>query len=223
MSNIRKANRASKTKQSTNASKNKAYLGQHDTVVTKMLQNESITGDKIQNRTIPVSKLVDFDGVIGDIKSSLLDEAAFIAIHGSGWVSAVGQDVTGSKYHELTGRTVLPDMRARFLRGVGGTGDNIGPVVGETQGDTTKMPSGGFSVSTSVPQGSGIQNGQHRHSITVPAGWYAAPDGTPMYLGSTGRTTGAAGSHTHTAYLNSGGDFETRPVNVGVNFFVKIN
>lgn len=55
-------------------------------------------------------------GMIGDFKYSLLSEDKFTQLHGSGWVRANGQDITGSKYSELTGVTHLPRAYGSTLR-----------------------------------------------------------------------------------------------------------
>lgn len=57
-------------------------------------------------------------GMIGDYKYSMLPEAQFTTLNGSGWVMAKGQDITGSRFAQLTGVTRLPEGRGMFLRGV---------------------------------------------------------------------------------------------------------
>lgn len=57
-------------------------------------------------------------GMIGDYKYSMLPEAQFTTLNGSGWVRAVGQNVSGSRYSQLTGRIFLPDGRGSSLKGV---------------------------------------------------------------------------------------------------------
>jgi len=57
---------------------------------------------------------------IGSVKQSMLDEATFQSIHGTGWVLMDGRDLSvtnpGSAYQTLTGQSVLPDARGQFLR-----------------------------------------------------------------------------------------------------------
>ena len=59
--------------------------------------------------------------VVGDVKTSFLTLVQFQALMGPEWVLADGQDVTGSQYASITGLTVIPDCRGRFLR-MEGTG-----------------------------------------------------------------------------------------------------
>ena len=56
------------------------------------------------------------EGVVGDVKHSMLSESQFQAIHGSTWVLMKGQDITGTTLASMLGITKLPDQRGKFLR-----------------------------------------------------------------------------------------------------------
>jgi hypothetical protein len=60
-----------------------------------------------------------------------------------------------------------------------------------------------------------MNNGQ-MYGLWADTGSYSADD--PGY--SYGRYIGYAGNHSHTI---TGGDSETRPVNISVNYIIKIN
>jgi microcystin-dependent protein len=117
----------------------------------------------------------------------------------------------------------LPDYRGRFLRGIdgaaardpnsatrtamatgGATGNNVGSVqVAATALPTTPMVTDSQGAHSSHWTGTiaAVQTGAGTNTITAPTG--------PNTLGA----------HTHT--ITSGGDSETRPINVYVNWVVK--
>jgi len=139
---------------------------------------------------------------VGDIKQSLLTEAQFQTQFGDCWVKMKGQDVSSSDYATTTGKNNLPNAEGRFLRNIGGNA----PALGVTQEDAFKKHSHRMFRST----GGGDNN-------NVPA--YPS-------VGVTGESSGAEGyngSSTANGLNEATGGVETRPVNLGVNFFVKIN
>jgi hypothetical protein len=163
---------------------------------------------------------------LGTIVSSMLAPSQFAAAVGdsvafaqdkSKWVLADGRvEIGGSKYGALLSVRKAPDLRGMFLRGMNEErpdGDPDGPTrtIGQRQDDSTRVPQ---SVRTS-------EAGSHSH--TVPAGGAengfgfaeigGGGDGGPL-------TSSAAGSHGHTVV---GGDVETRPKNVSVFYYIKIN
>lgn len=132
----------------------------------------------------------------------------------------------------------LPDFRGRFLRGMdNGTGrdfdvgsrlpmnsgglsnDNVGSV----QGYATHLP-----VSTSF---SGITStdGSHQHNLVLYTDDWFQNGGSDEALdndavganGTYSKLTDAAGAHSHTVQINSGGDNETRPINANVLYIIK--
>lgn len=138
--------------------------------------------------------------------------------------------VVGDRFGQGNGSTTfnLPDMRGRFARGWdngvgrdpdkasrtamatgGATGDNIGSI----QGQATKRPATAFT--TNDP-------GNHTHSYQL-SGIGTASNNIPeksdgnstIYNG----TTSGGGAHTHS--ITGGGDNETRPINVYLNFIIK--
>ena len=152
---------------------------------------------------------------IGDIKQSLLTVIEFETDHGDCWVPSDGRDVTGSDYTQKTGKSILPDFRGKFIRTVGG--NSLG--LGETQTDA-------------------IQTHKHKTASTYSNTGLAPYGRSNINNGSTfghGDGAGAWGSHLTSEPYNDltgshmpvGGPartaIETRPVNISVNTFIKIN
>jgi microcystin-dependent protein len=153
----------------------------------------------------------------------------------------------GTAYGSGDGSTTfnLPDLRGRFVRGTdnmgtgaagrdpnAGTrtaavaGGNTGNNVGSVQTDATKLPNGGFttnSSSTNTPATAVTVNGTLNQTLGGAAsGQFAEGNG------SAGVNTGFSASGTVPsmsvpipALSVTGGDSETRPVNIYVNFMIK--
>lgn len=173
---------------------------------------------------------------VGDVKESLLDLATFQSLHGSGWVLMDGQDVTGSRYHLLTGNSTVPDARGMFLRAKNnGRNDGLeNPeadfALGAQQNDFTRRPRTANFV-TAVGGGHTHTGGSAAFSATDTAAPGADNPTWPRKgNNSTGRynadfsdididSTGSAHNHS----ITSGGDAETAPKNITVNFYVKVN
>lgn len=149
---------------------------------------------------------------VGDVRQSMLSEAQFQSENGNEWILCDGRDVTGSDYASVTGNTVLPDMRGMFVRG-----KNNGRVDGD------ENPSGDLALGTyedadantidrfdsRVVPGSPAQG-----TATVPS------DGTfsPERLSG-----GFDGADIGFKIAKKGNDEESRPKNITMNYFIKIN
>ena len=106
------------------------------------------------------------------------------------------------------GSTQDPDRATRVSSAPGGnTGDNVG----SGQGYATRAPTTPFSVSNP---------GNHNHTMmrSNSGGGGGVQIGDNSSLGQSSTVTSDAGSHTHTV---TGGDSETRMVNVYFNFFIR--
>ena len=136
---------------------------------------------------------------VGDIVTSMLTEAQFQAQRNNSWVLMNGQPCIGSDYEALTGNSSVPDMinGQRFLRQA--AADNA---TGVLQAD---------------------ENKSHNHGGSSLAFYTKVAPGDP---GFDGITAGNGTINIYRQYVeaggNSGGD-ETRPKNLWVNFFIKIN
>lgn len=156
---------------------------------------------------------------IGSVKQSMLDEATFQSIHGTGWVLMDGRDVTGSDYDTIVFGGIggnIPDARGQFLRGKNNTrsdgnedpdgerdlgnfqDDAIRNIVGDT---TTGGPHLGPQNATGAFTWSSYTNG---HA----AGTATDGNGMKIYFNAS-------------SVVPTAGD--NRPKNVAVNIFIKIN
>ncbi|SFG37360.1 tail fiber protein [Neptunomonas qingdaonensis] len=179
---------------------------------------------------VPVGSIMPFGGEITtDVRNKL---------HELGWLPCTGEPVSRNEFKELFSvigtawgapgslSYNLPDLRGRFIRGVDGNsgqdlestkrvssnkGGNSGNMVGSYQNESTRMPTNSWDIS----------DGSHTHT-TNGKPWIAGaskegsfPSGTEHPL-STPSITG--GSHGHSI---NGGDAETRPKNVYVNWLIR--
>lgn len=157
---------------------------------------------------------------VGTVVPSLLTESQFQSELGTHWVLADGRNVTGTRFASLFGSNTLPDMRGVFLRGKdNGAGKDSERALGNYQTDAFQ----------------GHQHGQMFGSNAghnIPENTTASTGGT--YQSSVGNASGYFSGNfngyqviTSNIYAGSNGtprtDNETRPKNVTVNYFIKIN
>lgn len=135
-------------------------------------------------------------GVIGTIVASMLSEAQYQRLAGPGWVVADGRKVPGSLYARYTNRDAVPDLRGMFLRG-----QNSNRNDGQQNPELKQL--GEYQAD---------EFKSHAHSVPHPSGRDGNRSGQQdAWYGNGGTSTGAAGGT------------ETRPRNVTVNFFIRIN
>lgn len=169
---------------------------------------------------------------IGTIIASILEFEKFQNVAGNAWKPADGREVSAkSKYAKLTGNTTLPDLRGMFLRGL----NQFDPVKGPRL-DKYKDPDGSRRKAgkpqedaTSLPKnkknpfkGNTVSAGDHSH-IYFKARREGGRSGSNERASSEAGSTGSSGSHTHTVLIIDGGDSETRPVNIAVVYYIKID
>ncbi|MFC2176501.1 phage tail protein [Bacteroidota bacterium] len=162
-----------------------------------------------------------------------------------GWLSCDGAAVSRTTYSDLfavigtaygvgNGSTTfnLPDMRGRFARGVdagsgndpnAGTrtainGGNSGNAVGSYQTDATALPNNGFLTNYTGSHNHGYSRVSRQTGFTTLDGVNFNAGGNAHYLNLVARNTSSAGDHSHT--ISTGGDSETRPNNVYVNYII---
>lgn len=135
---------------------------------------------------------------LGTIFSSLLDEAQFQAENGNCWVKMNSQSIVGSDLAQVTGMTTLPNANGRFLRNIGGDAATLR----STQEDTFKSHDHGVYTSVNISQSYSLNSGSGYNQI-----------------GNVGYT-GAQDTISRTDFQGSS---ETRPKNLSVNMFIKIN
>lgn len=139
----------------------------------------------------------------------------------SKWSPADGRPVPYSKFTAVTSRTEVPDLRGVFLRALNQfdpnqpslpNHDRIDPdqrTVGSFQSDATRLPLLTVSEAGGHSHGGYVGGGQGRHQTGQHEG--PAYGASPM---------GEAGKHSHAI---SGGDKETRPKNVSIYYYIRIN
>jgi len=150
----------------------------------------------------------------------------------AGWVLCDGNvlPATAKALIDMVGNNA-PNLQGMFLRGTGISPENgePGPALKARQGDDNKRHIHGVgTLATS-------SNGSHIHSITFHnddynGGGGTAKDGleddTPLNTANTdnNKNTNASGDHTHpiTGSTAPIGGNETRPVNYGVNYIIKL-
>ena len=153
----------------------------------------------------------------------------------AGWVLCNGQSLTSiegsEKLRALVGNNA-PNLQGMFLRGTGTnpTYNQAGPALKATQDDTYKSHvHNQGTLKTS-------EEGEHNHSNGVysrllkydgdktagPVDGNDATDSEPNLQNS--RNMANAGDHTHNISGNTGssGSSETRPINYGVNYIIKL-
>lgn len=156
---------------------------------------------------------------LGSIIQSMLEEPVFQAQQGSPapstWVLADGRDVTGSAYQQLTGNTNIPDLRGIFTRGL----NNGGSVAG-TRADGNQNPYD--PTGTYTPgQYEADKAGPHNHQVQLSS----VGGGPPFFAARGGANTGEVGGTTSNVAdpLGAFDNLETRPKNVSVNHYIRIN
>lgn len=176
---------------------------------------------------------------IGTIIQAFLSEPQLQKQMGAGWVLCDGRSVVGSNYHQLGIGGNVPDCRGRFLRTFGPHTSSLG----STQEEGTAV--NGLEVATAkLSDVSGKPNFQvnwdgagdwdDERSPDFHNGWKrvtVVQDATGVKsrvdIGSVGEpfvTQFAETVHTHDITVRLGSsDTETRPKNISVNTFVKVN
>jgi microcystin-dependent protein len=160
----------------------------------------------------------------------------------AGWLSCDGSVISRTTYATLFAAISInfgggdgvstfniPDLRGRFLRGVDATGTNdpgaalrtaiavggnTGAKVGTLQAGATALPITPF-VTDTFPD--------HTHTASNGANFVTQGAGGVQTGGnalSAVATTAPAGAHKHV--VTTGGDSETRPVNVAMNYIIKL-
>lgn len=186
---------------------------------------------------------------VGDVRISLLTEAQFQNINGTDWVLMDGQSSAGSAYETLTGNSTVPDAVGRFLRMEGGAAASLGSQQADATAQNGLVVSGGTasgtfaSTSHSHTDGSlyaeigydlaggniiGHRNDKGGSFTSSLDRTHSTSSASPTTVGRTdvhGTTSSPSttASVSSTAASISASDAETRPINVTVNYFVKIN
>lgn len=151
----------------------------------------------------------------------------------NGWLlcdgSTFADNANTANLKALLGGTTTPNLRGLFLRGAGQGTNGTGPAIKSVQLDDIKSHLHKVDITTS-------NNGSHSHTINRKSngdnGAYDASDAhrSENSAVTTNRSdlgpfsTSSNGDHNHSYSGDTGftGSTETRPVNYGVNYIIKI-
>lgn len=162
----------------------------------------------------------------------------------AGWLLCDGTAIpSGDAYTALKtmlgNATNVPDLRGMFIRGAGTNGvntyaNNVGPALRAIQGDGVKDHVHPFTSNSATTS----SNGAHNHTVylwrggNVPNGTAGASLRADWEIANANDefaySVSGTGNHTHavtvtgTTNNNTSGVVETRPVNYGVSYIIKI-
>jgi microcystin-dependent protein len=154
----------------------------------------------------------------------------------SGWILADGRAIPNDIYHAslraIYGNNV-PNLKGLFLRGAGTnsgySGIYAGPSLRSTQADEMKAHTHPINIS-----GTTTSSGNHTHNARRNAGGNLTSFQDPLQNVQTNTDsdnsyqtiTSSAGDHAHTLSITgtagANGTIDTRPINYGVNYIIKI-
>jgi microcystin-dependent protein len=160
-------------------------------------------------------------GTVVPFAGDVTDAATGDALKAQGWLGCLGQsldtreyvalfNVVGYIYGGAGNMFQLPDLRGLFVTGA--TDDQ--PVGHVVRRSTTAAPKAAFGTST---------DGNHNHTLNYVPGEHYTSDycaGHHVTAWNAGSTAiDRAGTHGHS--FNSGGDHETRPINLALDFIIR--
>jgi hypothetical protein len=190
----------------------------------------------------PKAQEVVCSGAVGDVKYSYLDPTQFAAVNGECWVPMDGRSITGSKLASITGLATITNVGGMFLRGQEMNGSNNDPDRTESSPilsiqtpavGSHKHTMTGITLNYNDTYTSYIERGPYdsgvSDDITLPE------NGTSSYIKlnlHTGSSRGAMKISNSLATktlsltglsVSSGGQTETRPTNINLYTYVRIN
>jgi hypothetical protein len=166
----------------------------------------------VASNGVPTGSIMPFIGTVAPIGWALCDGAP------------LPTDGSGGPLSSLLGDINTPNLQGMFLRGAGGTDDHIGPELKKHQDD-------GFKAHLHDKGTIAASEGKHSHKYKDNYLWEAAETGRDVSTSGTDflktddiRDTNIDGGHEHVITGNTGrsGGTETRPVNYGVNYIIKL-
>ncbi len=174
-------------------------------------------------------------GAVGDVKYSILNPTQFAAENGTCWVPMDGRNIFGKKLATILGASTIPNVSGLFLRAQEYTDSNDpdrspSSAVAQTQSDG--LGSHGHSYSLTA---SGTTNGAGAHSHTFNN---ATDDGGETDSGEAERyqrpnhrtdNTSSVPNHEHSfsgtvsGTINNAGGSETRPKNMNLYVYIRVD
>lgn len=181
------------------------------------------------------AKTVRCSGAVGDVKYSILNPTQFASVNGDCWIPMDGRSITGSRLAGITNGGI-PDMGGLFVRSqeFDGKADrdsdrNSGTQIASIQDQSYQSHNHGGSVGnpTSLPTVTTSEN-----SLKVTYGQYDGGDNTQTFEEGRGKPNWAIyymsnyvqlASHGHSLSIDNSGGNETRPKNVNLWTYIRIN
>lgn len=142
-------------------------------------------------------------GAVGDVKYSILTPDDFQSVNGACWVLMDGRNISSTKLGAF-GYQELPDARGIFIRGYDNRMDD----------DTKRMD---VDRSFGDPVGEFQKDGLRQHTIT-----YQKPAG-PNLVAACGNCAGVMHSGFRNATTTVGNAGDTRPQNITMFTYIRIN
>lgn len=186
----------------------------------------------------PKAQEVVCSGAVGDVKYSILNPTQFAAVNGNCWVPMDGRTMVGSKLAEIIGGSSVPNAGGLFLRGQESQNGSTDNDPERTSASTIatlqdqQFLSHGHTHSLNA-SGNTSTNGNHTHGYERTSEYVDDNDGGSDH-GNPNSTefskqTDAAGDHSHsfsvtvTGSVNNNGGNETRPKNLNLWTYIRIN
>ncbi len=139
---------------------------------------------------------------VGSVVASLLTESQFQDIAGTGWILADNRSISSSTLATVTGITTAPDLRGVFVRG-------------KNNGRSTTTGNAAGDLALGAGQSDTFASHTHSYSYQIPS---ASPGGSD---GGTDNDVGLTTINNNTG--SSGSTTETKPRNVTLNYFIRID
>jgi hypothetical protein len=149
---------------------------------------------------------------VGTVEVSFFTEAQFQAIRGAGWILCDGRSVAGTRYADITGNSVVPDLRGMFLR-----------AKSHARSDGFQDPAGDQPLGTYEVD----DNRSHNHTFQVSPGGGFIPCSIDIGAGLQA-ANGTDKYNVHdfgpawTLTIHSAGS-ESVPRNITVNYFIRVD
>jgi len=173
-----------------------------------------------------VAQKVVCSGAVGDVKYSILDPVKFAQVNGDCWVPMDGRPLASTDaLSQLAGLSSLPNAGGLFVRAQDFANSDNDPerddnsTIATVQGDEVKS------------HNHGISDPGHGHTYTDRPAWgYSTPTYAAIQNGSVGFTgvwvqdqSRSTNSATTGISINPAGGGETRPKNINLWVYIRIN
>jgi hypothetical protein len=164
-------------------------------------------------------------GATGDIKYSVLNPTQFALENGDCWVPMNGGSVSGTELGNTIGIASLPNPSGMFFRAQEYTNGN----------DPDRLPSTPIATvqthtykahnhtGTADPAGGHSHTLSPTHSSSQGTKGNGDSTGTELKQDGTTSTTVSGGPHTHSLTINNTGGGETRPKNMNLYVYIRVN